>query len=159
MKETGGEAPLRYRYLSEQHLPAVMTLETQAYPDPWTHGMFRQEIDNGASHFFLALRENRLVGYGGFWLVTDEAHLTKLTVAEQQRRTRLGTRIMLHLLREAALAGAKMMLLEVRESNTPARCLYEKLGFARVGLRKGYYARSNEAAVVMTRRVPMAGAR
>ena len=47
--------------------------------------------------------------------------------------------------------GVTVIHLEVRESNTPARTLYEKLGFTVDGIRKNYYERPRENAVLMTR--------
>lgn len=141
---------LRITRLSHEHIPLLVPLEVEAYPEPWTHGLFRQEVENGASYFVVASIAEDIVAYGGFWMLLDEAHLTKVTVAPAFRRHGLGERLMQHLIRRAQQAGALLMRLEVRESNLPARQLYEKLGFQQTGLRKGYYAKTNEAAVVMT---------
>ncbi len=142
---------VRFARLSHEHIPLLLPIEIETYPDPWTHGLFRQEVENGASHFVVATIGGKIVGYGGYWLLLDEAHITKLTVDPQVQRCGLGERLMQYLIRRARRAGAVVMRLEVRESNLPARRLYEKLGFHEVGLRKGYYAKTNEAAVVMAR--------
>ncbi len=131
------------------HLPHLLAIEEQSYPDPWTPGMFNQEVVNPASHFHVAMLETEVIGYGGFWLTAGEAHITKLTVASPYRRQGFGTNIMLHLLREAARINAMVMRLEVRESNAAARTLYERLGFSVIGVRRGYYSRCPENAVVM----------
>ena len=50
---------------------------------------------------------------------------------------------------EAYLLRIERITLEVRDSNTAAQSLYEKLGFVRVGRRKGYYSDNNEDAIIM----------
>jgi len=145
------EHAIEYVPLQETHIPTLLDIELEAYPDPWTEGMFQQELHSHASYFFLAFRGDMLVGYGGFWLVVDEAHITKVTVAKACRRMKYGRSIMRYLLQKARELGAKTVRLEVRESNAAARSLYESMGFEEVGLRRGYYAQTNETAVVMTR--------
>jgi ribosomal-protein-alanine N-acetyltransferase len=147
----GEELALRFVRLMPMHLPMLTAIEEEAYPDPWTLGMFRQELENTNSHFFTAYRGEELIGYGGFWLVLDEAHITKVTVAAAYRGQGLGRAIMGFLLRRSAEAGANTVRLEVRETNYPARRLYESLGFTEVARREGYYARTNETAVIMVR--------
>ncbi|MCL4692952.1 MAG: ribosomal protein S18-alanine N-acetyltransferase, partial [Candidatus Hydrogenedentes bacterium] len=116
---------------------------------PWTEGMFRDEIRNNFSRFFVAMLDKVLVGYGGFWLVVDEAHITSVTVRDIYRGRGFGRRLVEHLLQEAEDAGARIATLEVRVSNLRARNLYLQYGFRPVGLRKNYYPKSNEDAIVM----------
>lgn len=145
------EPPLRYERLVHTHIERLLAIEEEAYPDPWTKGMFRQELVNPASRFFVVFRSLDLVGYGGFWFVVDEAHITKLTVVAEYRRQGLGEELLRFLLRQSIEAGATTARLEVRESNWAARNLYDRFGFSEVGIRKGYYRRTGEAAVVMVK--------
>ena len=146
-----GEPPLRFERLASRHIPALLPIEHESYPDPWTQGMFRQEIISETSHFFMVYQDHDLVGCGGFWLILDEAHITKLTVSTRHRRRGLGKEILHFLLEQGRREGAVRTSLEVREMNTPARELYEKSGFEEIGMRKGYYRRTGETAVVMSR--------
>jgi len=148
---TSQEAVLHFLPLDLHYLSEVLAIEREAYPDPWTEGMFRQEMSSGMSHFYLGLREGVLIAYGGFWVVLDEAHITKVTVAASCRGQGYGRAVVIHLLRAAVSLRAKVARLEVRESNQRARRLYDRLGLVCVGLRKGYYAKTNETAVVMKR--------
>lgn len=143
------ETGLIFAPITFDHLPQLLAIEEEAYPDPWTPGMFNQEIIHSGSHFYVALQREAVVGYAGFWLVLDEAHITKFTVAAPYRQQGYGARIMLHLLEQATRAEAAVVRLEVRESNAVARTLYERLGFSVIGARRGYYARNPENAVVM----------
>ena len=126
-----------------------MDIEREAYPDPWTLSMFREEIRNEVSHFFVALLGDELVAYGGFWLVLEEAHITSVTVRDTYRGRGLGRCLMTFLLEEAGRLGARTATLEVRVSNVVAQRLYLSEGFRAVGIRRGYYPRTREDALVM----------
>ncbi|PCJ54681.1 MAG: ribosomal-protein-alanine N-acetyltransferase [Candidatus Hydrogenedentota bacterium] len=143
------QARLTYEALREEHINLLMDIELEAYPEPWTRGMFRDEIRNTRSYFFLARRSKQLIGYAGFWLILDEAHITSVTVSQDHRGLGYGREQMYHLNQLAQDAGAKTITLEVRESNLPARKMYESMGFMPVGRRKGYYSRSGEDAIIM----------
>ncbi|MBI2431689.1 MAG: ribosomal protein S18-alanine N-acetyltransferase [Candidatus Hydrogenedentes bacterium] len=145
------ESRLHFLPLRPDHIPHLIEMEHEAYPDPWKHGMFRQEITNATSFFRVVYCDDVLVAYGGFWLMVDEAHITKVTVDRRYRGQGIGHELMMYLLEEAVTRGAHTARLEVRENNYAARRLYERLGFHSVGLRKGYYAKTNETAIVMAR--------
>lgn len=145
---------LLYRPLTEHALPAVMEIEKEAYPEPWTVGMFREEMRSTRSFFYLAFAGENLVGYSGFWLVLDEAHITSVTVAQPFRGYGYGREQLQHLLATGEEHGVHTYTLEVRVSNHRARQLYESAGFRAVGVRKGYYSSTREDAIVMIKDVP-----
>lgn len=148
-----GEISLRFRRLSALDIADLLPIEQEAYDDPWSPGMFQQELDNQASHFFVVFAQDALVGYGGFWFVVDEVHITKVTVSAECRSRGYGREIMQYLLERGKELGAVYARLEVRELNEVARKLYASLGFREIGLRHGYYTKTNETAVVMTKRI------
>jgi ribosomal-protein-alanine N-acetyltransferase len=98
----------------------------------------------------VARADGEIVGYGGMWLMVDEAHITTFAVHPAWRRQRIGERLLLAFLDLAVERGAHEATLEVRLSNVPARRLYEKYGFRPVGLRPRYYSDDNEDALIMT---------
>ncbi len=142
---------LSFLPLSLLYIPQVMEIEIESYPDPWTHTMFRQEIFNECSYFHLMFLNEILAGYGGFWLIIDEMHLTRVTIAPALCGQGLAKILMEHLFDVARKHGATRALLEVRESNSRALRLYEGLGFVQDGRRKAYYQSTNEDAIVMTK--------
>lgn len=144
---------LRYAPLDESYLDAIMAVEREAYPEPWTVGMFREEMRSKRSYFYVAFNGEDLVGYSGFWLVLDEAHITSLTVAENFRGMGYGREQLMHLFSMGEERGVSAFTLEVRESNWPARVLYESVGFRSVGLRKGYYSTTQEDAIIMSKEI------
>ncbi|MBX3176403.1 MAG: ribosomal protein S18-alanine N-acetyltransferase [Candidatus Hydrogenedentes bacterium] len=142
---------LRFERIQKHHLPAVLPIEHEAYPDPWTQGMFHQEIQNAASHFYLAFLDDTLVAYGGFWMILEEVHITRLTVAPEYRMQGLGRHLMDYLEARGAAAGGRIIRLEVRESNAAARALYRGAGYQEAGVRRNYYAATGEDAIVMVK--------
>jgi len=147
----GTESPLRFIRLMPEHIAVLLPLELASYPDPWTQGMFRQEVKNAHSYFYVAFLGDVLAGYAGFWLVAGEAHVTKVTVDEQFRCRGFGLALMEFLLQKGDELAATTFRLEVRESNRAAQRLYARLGFREIGRRQGYYTKSKETAVVMVR--------
>lgn len=145
------EHRVTYRPLRPEFLDAIMPIEQEAYPEPWSRGMFMDELRSPRSFFCTVYFDHELIGYGGFWHVLDEAHITSVTIALEHRRRGYGRDLMHHLLDAAKDRGIRQATLEVRESNVRAKNLYEALGFRRVGLRKGYYSSTGEDAVIMTK--------
>lgn len=136
------------RPMTRQDIPIVATLEREVYPQPWSARVFFDELSQSNRVYLVA--ENRrgiIVGYGGLLLVEDDAHITTLAVLPEEQRSRIGTRLMLTLVEEALQSGVRHVTLEVRMSNAAARRLYERFGFAPVGMRKDYYR--DEDALVM----------
>jgi len=148
MKSVDG---VRFEFFTAEVLDDLMRIELEAYPEPWTRGMFQDELRSRCSRFFVAYQDAEVIGYGGFWLILDEAHITSVTIRRSDRGKGWGRKLFVFLLEQALQEGARTATLEVRQSNEPARALYRSLGFSEVGIRKGYYPRSGEDAVVMMR--------
>ena len=143
-------AAVHFRPLATAWLMEIMDIEHEAYPEPWTVGMFHEEIRNERSYFYVMLGEEETVlGYGGFWLILDEAHVTSVTVRAADRGKGYGRRLTDYLLERSVEADARIATLEVRPSNEAALALYKSLGFKTVGSRKGYYAKTGEDAIIM----------
>ena len=132
-------------------IPAVHDIERASFSAPWPTYAFRQELEsNRLARYVVAREGDHVVGYGGLWLMVDEAHITTFAVAPASRRQGVGERMLLELLRISESVGAAVATLEVRVSNLPARRLYEKYGFRPVGVRPRYYTDNNEDALIMT---------
>lgn len=94
-------------------------------------------------------RAKRVAGYGGLWLMVDEAHITAIAVAPPYRGLGVGEQLFLALVDIAREMGAQYITLEVRVSNTVAQNLYRKYGFKETGVRRRYYSDNNEDALIM----------
>ena len=93
-----------------------------------------------------------LLGYAGFWLFGEEAHLMTLAIAPAWQGMGLGTWLLLAVLDQMEDRGARIATLEVRESNVAARSLYKRLGFQVIGRRYRYYHDNDEDALILSTR-------
>ncbi|MDP8904325.1 MAG: ribosomal protein S18-alanine N-acetyltransferase [Chloroflexota bacterium] len=132
-------------------IPAVHAIERASFPVPWPDYAFRQELQSNRLARYLVVRAgDRVIAYGGMWLMVDEAHVTTFAVLPAWRRRGVGGRLMVAMLRLAVELGARVATLEVRLSNEPARRLYQRFGFRPVGIRPRYYSDNGEDALIMT---------
>ena len=136
--------------MRRRHLRSVLRIEQQVYPRPWSSSLFMSELALKATRAYYVARVGRdLVGYAGLMMTLDEAHVTTIAVDPKRHRSKIGTRLMLVLVREAIARGAVAITLEVRMSNVGAQDMYRRFGFGPVGVRKNYYQEVNEDALVM----------
>lgn len=153
--------PMRWR-----DVPEVMQIECEAFALPWPKNAYRYELfENEHSHYMVMRQVGvgllgqlsrrlgmsaPLVGYGGFWMLVGEAHISTLAIAAEWRGRGLGAWLLWNLLERADQLDAFEATLEVRVSNHVAQSLYAKFGFVKVGERKCYYQDNGENAWIMT---------
>ena len=101
--------------------------------------------------FLVVEEKGRILGYCGLLMVLDEGDVTNVAVCRDRQREGIGNFLMESMIRLAEERGITMIHLEVRAGNETAIRLYERQGFVRDGLRKGYYTEPTEDAVLMTR--------
>lgn len=135
--------------MQEEHIPAILEIERRCYSAPWSEEAFLSELRNRAAVYLVAQLEGQLVGFGGMWLVVEEAHITTLAVDPPFRGLGIGERLLNALLSIAVERGMERATLEVRVGNLVAQNLYRKYGFQAVAVRKQYYANNKEDALVM----------
>ncbi|OXM84468.1 ribosomal protein S18-alanine N-acetyltransferase [Paenibacillus rigui] len=141
---------LEFRSMQMEDIPAICDIEQEAFTTPWTAGAFQNELTSNQFARYLVMEFNgQVIGYGGMWLIMEEAHITNVAVRKGFRGQKLGERLMRELQKTASFFGALRMTLEVRASNFVAQNLYEKLGFYSVGVRRGYYTDNREDAIIM----------
>jgi ribosomal-protein-alanine N-acetyltransferase len=149
------DAAPEFRQMRYEDIPHVCEIEQEAFTTPWTSGAFHNELStNQFAHYMIMEIDGKVVGYGGMWLIMDEAHVTNIAVRDTFRGQKLGKRLLQELMRTAAFLGAMRMTLEVRASNHIAQSLYDKLGFTSAGVRKGYYTDNREDAIIMWADLP-----
>lgn len=142
----------RFADLTEADLAEVMAIERAIYAHPWTAGNFADSMRAG--YHCVGLRNRgALEGYFVLIVAAGEAHLLNLSVAGALHRRGRGARMLAEILLRAAAGGARSIFLEVRPSNAGAQALYERHGFRRIAVRKGYYpgAGGREDALVYLR--------
>jgi ribosomal-protein-alanine N-acetyltransferase len=140
-------SPIAIRSFEPEDIAAVARLEEILFPEPWSEMMLRDELEAAGRTYLISADGTEIVGYGGVMLIGSDAHIMTLAVVPAARRRGVGSQLMLSLVDAAIAAGAEHLTLELRVSNEPARALYEKFGFAPVGIRPRYYR--DEDALVM----------
>lgn len=142
-------ATLRFEPIREERIESILLIERLVNSAPWSERSFRNELDHKEGIFLLALLNGEVVGYGGIWLIIDEAHVTTVAVHPDLQRQGIGQSLLEELLKRAKEKGMTCSTLEVRAGNKPAIALYEKLGFITAATRKSYYPDNKEDALVM----------
>ncbi len=139
-----------FRPMRMNDLEAIMVIEPQIYPYPWTSGNFSDSLNSGYSACVL-LHNDEIIGYSLMMMVLDEAHLLNLSIAKNYQKQGLGRHLLEHMVDIAKNNQMVNMFLEVRQSNISAIALYENMGFNEMGIRRGYYPAINgrEDAVLM----------
>ena len=152
------------RKMSAADLRQILKIEREAFPTPWSTGLFMQELDFSLSRSFVATvageRGEETVGYVIYWMVADEIHINNLAVRKDFRKSGVASKLVAEALARGCGEGAQSCTLEVRVSNLAARGLYEKFGFTVRGVRRLYYIDTKEDALVMwadLRREPAGG--
>lgn len=132
-----------------RHLRAVLAIEAQVYPRPWTSQLFEDELDRAGRAYVVARVGPTLVGYAGVLMIADDGHVATVAVDPAWQGRGIATRLLLELVSAAQELGANQLTLEVRVSNTTAQGIYRRFGFAPAGARKAYYSDNGEDALVM----------
>ena len=117
----------------------------------WTMDALRSQLNKPDSCCTLAVEDDRIIGFLAFEQIMDEGSIVEVAVHPDHRRKGVARELIESALKNAD--GLNSVFLEVRESNTPAIGLYESLGFDRIGVRKGYYDKPKENAVIMRKNI------
>ena len=138
-------APMR-----NKDLKGVLRIEEAAFPQPWSHRLFVEELAQRTSRAYRAAWVGtRIVGFAGQMFIDDEAHVNNIAVGPGWQGRGLGAAVLLDLVRTGLARGARHLTLEVRVGNDPALALYARFGLAPVGVRPNYYPVTGEDALVM----------
>ncbi len=141
---------LRLRAAERRDVPAMIEIEVERFPEPWTRGMILDELGQPESRYYVvAERDGRVEGYAGIMVILDEVHVNTIGVRASAEGRGLGRALLSEVLAEGYRRGARRATLEVAVSNERARELYQRFGFAPVGVRRRYYERTGEDALVM----------
>lgn len=149
--------------MTPEDVDAISALERATFSTPWSAETFRTLQTRQPDVEIWVAQEDEamqgeprdvegcdgLFGYAVMWCVTDQAELANLAVRPDQRGSGVGSALLDQILSRCLQRGVETVFLEVRRSNEPAQDLYRSRGFRMVGVRKRYYRKPFEDAVVM----------
>ncbi len=139
------------RKMTSEDAPQVAEIEKQVFSMPWSEKSFADAATKEGNIYFVAEEDGRIAGYVGAWGVFGEADITNVCVAPEYRKRGIADKLINALIEAGRQAKIDIFFLEVRESNRAAISLYEKNGFKQISVRKNFYERPVENALVMSR--------
>ena len=147
--------PLAHYIVATDEEKSIEEPETKIIPQrclPWLASRVRQLFGHG--HFsgskMPSSGSQYIVGFAGFWVMADEAHIISLAVREALYHQGIGELLLIATIDLATQLKVSIITLEVRASNIGAISLYRKYGFIQAGLRRGYYIENKEDAILMS---------
>jgi len=133
-------------------LAALLEIEESQFPEPWSRRMIREEIENHATRRYTVMEQDgRVVGVLGLMFIEDDAHINTIATAPDLERRGIGRTLLDDGLAAAIERGSTRMTLEVAVGNDAARAFYTHYGFAPLGIRKQYYQKTGEDALVLVK--------
>ena len=141
---------IKIRPMTKEDAKELSKLDEVSFSVPWSENQFKGEAENEIATYFLATVDEKIVGYIGYWNVLNEGNITNIAVLPEYRRQKIASKLLEYAIKNAIAENLSLMTLEVRKSNEPAKNLYAKFGFESLGIRKDYYHKPLEDAVIMT---------
>jgi [ribosomal protein S18]-alanine N-acetyltransferase len=146
------------RPISIESIDRIIALDRLCFGGLWSENSYQRELTNENSHFLAVTVDSPpndpmgdIIGFGCFWSILDEAHITLLGIHPEHQGKGLGQMLLRSLLDRAREIEMARATLEVRASNLGAIHIYEKHGFQTVGRRKKYYQDNDEDGIIMWR--------
>lgn len=141
--------PFRIVKMNESHIPALAALEKECFSQPWSETGLSTELQNDTAVFLVAENEQgEPLGLLGMHHILDECDIAQVAVRQDCRRQGVGFWLLSAAADYAAKNGVVRLMLETRQSNEPARTLYQKFGFVEDGYRPRFYEAPVEDAVL-----------
>jgi ribosomal-protein-alanine N-acetyltransferase len=144
--------PIAIRSAALNDVPAIFAIERSAPSAAhWTSEQYTELLGSGivlVSEEAVAEEAGQISGFVCAKPVAGEWEIENVAVAAQLLRRGIADRLLQELIQRAESEPAAAILLEVRESNLPARRLYEKRGFREMGRRRTYYKDPPEDAIL-----------
>ena len=143
---------LEIRFMKTEDLEKVAAIESSLFSMPWSAKGFQDSMNSADTIYLTALWDGKVAGYCGLLQSFEEADITNVAVAKEFQERGIAFAMLVELLKLGNEKGISDYTLEVRVSNAPAIHLYEKLGFVNEGIRKNFYEKPREDAMIMWKR-------
>ena len=136
------------RAFTKEDIPTLVEIEKRCFSDAWNEEAFAAVCRYPVLHGLVIEEDGNIVGYCCTQVVFEEVELQNIAIEPSMRGRGLATKLLTAAEENAKTLGGQHCFLEVRRGNAPAIGLYEKFGYERIGVRKGYYG-DGEDAIVM----------
>lgn len=143
---------IQFRAMQENDIEQMTAIEAQVFSQPWSRKSFEEALSYENLLFVVAVMDETVVGYCGLYMVLEEGNVINVAVKEEFRGRHMAQEMLTFLMEEGAKQNITAFTLEVREHNETALHVYEKLGFESVGIRKNFYEKPIENAIIMWKR-------
>ena len=140
----------KIRHMKCSDIKPVAKIDSQCFSTPWSENAYEEELQLKSAIIFVAELNSEIIGFISTRLVLDEVYINNIAVAADYRKSGVGA-LLLTDLEDYIKNMAAFITLEVRESNLPARALYTSCGYKPVGIRKNFYEKPVENAILMTK--------
>tara|TARA_Y100001970_G_C14082488_1_gene775506 strand:+ start:329 stop:751 length:423 start_codon:yes stop_codon:yes gene_type:complete len=128
--------------VDHSHLKSIANIEKKSFENPWSYNAFSNEINSKISSNWVYIINNNVIGYMFGWIIDKDFHINNIAVDASERRKGVAKKMIDNIIFNLNM---KNILLEVSRLNKDAINLYEKIGFKKNGLRKGYYRNGADA--------------
>ena len=139
------------RAMEADDFDRVAKIEQSVFSLPWSKKSIQEAAQTESNIYLVCLEDGQIAGYCGVWTVFGEGNITNVCVAPEFRQRGVAYALLKEMERIGVEREITIYFLEVRESNVHARHLYEKLGYQEIGMRKHFYERPVENAIVMSK--------
>lgn len=137
------------RKMQPEDLLQVCEIEKDNFSVPWSEKSFKDSMERTDTVFLVAIEDAQVAGYIGCYCIAGTGEITNVAVKETHRRKGIGGMLLEKLFEEGVILNTHEFFLEVRESNEAAIGLYSRQGFVKEGIRKKFYEKPVENAVIM----------
>ncbi len=129
----------------------IFEIEKICFPDDyWSSDSISQSILQRYSLFLVYFVEEKIAGYINVYSIANEAELNRIAVLPEFRKQGIGLKLINCAIENLKENNCLKFFLEVRRANLPAICLYKKIGFLEDSIRKNYYQKPSDDAVLMS---------
>ena len=141
------------RRMEKRDLPQVEAIEISLFSDAWSEQGFEDTLNLPYAISLVAIdeAEDTILGYIIMYVSFEEGEISNVAVAKSAQNRGIGSALMQAILEKGLEESVTRFILEVRVSNTPAIALYNKFEFTEIGIRRGFYEKPREDALIMIR--------
>lgn len=144
------------RELMMEDIDQVCALEEMVFSMPWHKQSFIEMVENKDALYLVAEEADRpgiVLACCGLRSIVGEGDISNVVVHPEHRKQGIARQMLTELLKRGnEQFGIKAYTLEVRKSNEAAIRLYRHLGFVSEGIRRNFYEKPTEDALIMWKR-------